>query len=67
MPDVLKLDFEDENVVSSLSIFVKLNFEDENVVSTLFNFVFHNTEIPGRPKEKTPLKFKHLMKSFNEN
>ena len=44
MPNVVKIDVENDNVVSALSNVVQFNVEIHNNVSTLFNTVNSNVE-----------------------
>ena len=45
LPNVVKIDIENDNVVSALSNVVQLNVEKHNVVSTLFYVVNFNVDI----------------------
>ena len=45
LPNVVKIDFENDNVVSTLSNVVQFNVEKYNVVSTLFNFVNFSVDV----------------------
>ena len=45
LPDVVKIDFENDNVVSTLSNVVQFNVEKHNVISTLFNVVNFNVGV----------------------
>ena len=45
LPNVVKIDVENENVVSALSNIVQFNVEMHNVVSTLLNVVNFNVDV----------------------
>ena len=47
LPNVLKIDVENDNVVSTFSNVVQFNVEKYNVVSTLFNVVNFNVDVPN--------------------
>ena len=45
LPDILKIDFENDNVVSTLSNVVEFNVEIHNVVLTLLNVMNYNVDV----------------------